>query len=115
MIAPPRDFSPGLFGRRAVLPADPLAFRKSRKGCEPRRRRFGGRDIQGNGLHLYRLFGDANGVGVVDPTDLNFFRNTFNVNNTQAAYLAFLDANNDGVVDPTDLNQFRTRFNTNVF
>jgi hypothetical protein len=70
---------------------------------------------QGNGLHLYRLFGDVNGDGVVDPTDLNFFRNTFNVNNTQSNYLWYLDANGDGVVDPTDLNQFRSRFNTNVF
>jgi uncharacterized delta-60 repeat protein len=70
---------------------------------------------QGTGLHLYRLFGDANGDGVVDPVDLNYFRNTFNVNNSQAAFLAFLDANNDGVVDPTDLNVFRTRFNTNIY
>jgi hypothetical protein len=69
----------------------------------------------GAGLGLYRLYGDITGDGVVDPTDLNSFRNTFNVNNTQANYIAALDANNDGVVDPTDLNQFRTRFNTNVF
>jgi probable HAF family extracellular repeat protein len=70
---------------------------------------------QGNGLHLYRLFGDVNGDGVVDPTDLNRFRSTFNVNNTQENYLLYLDANGDGVVDPSDLNQFRVRFNTNVF
>jgi hypothetical protein len=70
---------------------------------------------QGTGLHLYRLFGDVNGDGVVDPVDLNFFRNTFNANSTQGNYLAFLDANGDGAVDPTDLNEFRTRFNTNVF
>jgi fibronectin type 3 domain-containing protein len=67
------------------------------------------------GLHLYRLFGDVDGDGVVDPVDLNSFRTTFNSNNTQANFLAFLDANNDGVIDPTDLNQFRARFNTNVF
>jgi hypothetical protein len=69
----------------------------------------------GTGLHLYRLFGDVNGDGVVDPTDLSSFRNTFNVNNTQAGYIAALDANGDGVVDPTDLIQFRTRFNRNAF
>jgi hypothetical protein len=69
----------------------------------------------GNGLKLYRLYGDVTGDGVVDPTDLNFFRTTFNVNNTQANFIAVLDANNDGVVDPVDLNQFRPRFNTNVF
>jgi hypothetical protein len=71
--------------------------------------------VGSTGLRLWRLYGDVTGDGVVDPSDLNFFRNTFNVNNTQAAYIASLDANNDGVVDPTDLNQFRTRFNTNVF
>jgi hypothetical protein len=70
---------------------------------------------QGSGPHLYRLYGDATGDGVNDPSDLNFFRNTFNVNNTQAAFIAYLDANNDGVVDPTDLNEYRTRFNRNVF
>ena len=69
----------------------------------------------GSGLQLYRLFGDANGDGVVDATDLGQFRSTFNANNTQANYLAFLDANNDGAVDAIDLGQFRSRFNTNVF
>jgi extracellular elastinolytic metalloproteinase len=67
------------------------------------------------GLRLWRLYGDATGDGVNDPSDLNFFRNTFNVNNTQGTYLAYLDANNDGVVDPSDLNEYRTRFNRNVF
>jgi photosystem II stability/assembly factor-like uncharacterized protein len=69
----------------------------------------------GNGPGLYRLFGDTNGDGVVDSTDLGQFRSTFNANNTSAAYLWYLDANNDGVVDSTDLGQFRTRFNANVF
>jgi hypothetical protein len=73
--------------------------------------------VGGGGLHLYRLYGDVNGDGVVDPSDLNAFRLAFNTNNQNpgSGYLAYLDANNDGAVDPTDLNQFRTRFNTNVF
>jgi uncharacterized protein (TIGR03118 family) len=66
-------------------------------------------------LRLYRLFGDANGDGVVDPVDLNRFRSTFNVNSTSPLYVAFLDANQDNVVDPVDLDRFRLRFNTNVF
>jgi ELWxxDGT repeat protein len=70
---------------------------------------------QGNGLHLFRLFGDANGDGVVDSTDLGQFRSTFNANNTLPNYLWYLDADGDGVVDSTDLGQFRTRFNMNVF
>jgi hypothetical protein len=69
----------------------------------------------GSGLHLYRLYGDVNGDGVVDSTDLGQVRTTFNANNTQANYLQYLDANNDGVFDSTDLGQFRTRFNANVF
>jgi extracellular elastinolytic metalloproteinase len=71
--------------------------------------------FQGSGPHLYRLFGDASGDGVVDATDLGQFRSTFNANNGQANYLSFLDADNSGVVDASDLGQFRPRFNTNVF
>jgi hypothetical protein len=69
----------------------------------------------GSGLHLYRLFGDVNGDGVVDATDLGQFRSTFNSNSSQANYLWYLDADNSGAVDATDLSQFRSRFNSNVF
>jgi hypothetical protein len=67
------------------------------------------------GLRLYRLFGDVNGDGVVDPLDLNAFRLAFNTNSTNPQFVSNLDANNNGVIDPVDLNQFRTRFNTNVW
>jgi hypothetical protein len=70
---------------------------------------------QGSGLHLYRLFGDASGDGVVDATDLGQFRSTFNANTTNPFYLSFLDADNSGAVDASDLGQFRSRFNLNVF
>jgi autotransporter-associated beta strand protein len=69
----------------------------------------------GNGPKLYRLYGDVNGDGVDDSTDLGQVRATFNANNSQMNYIAFLDANNDGVFDSTDLGQFRTRFNSNIF
>jgi probable HAF family extracellular repeat protein len=69
----------------------------------------------GTGLHLYRLFGDASGDGVVDATDLGQLRSTFNANSSLASYLAFLDADNSGAVDASDLGQFRARFNVNVF
>jgi hypothetical protein len=72
-------------------------------------------NYQGNGLHLFRLFGDVNGDGVVDPTDLNQFRSTMNTNKTQAAYLWYLDADGSGAIDAVDLGQFRSRFNHNVF
>jgi hypothetical protein len=69
----------------------------------------------GLGLHLYRLYGDVNGDGVVDATDLGRFRSTFNSNSAQANYPAYLDADNNGAVDASDLGQFRSRFNANVF
>jgi hypothetical protein len=68
----------------------------------------------GFGLHLYRLFGDANGDGVVDATDVGQLKSTFNRNSTDPLYLAFLDADNSGSVDAQDVGQFKTRFNTNV-
>jgi hypothetical protein len=71
--------------------------------------------FHGTGLHLYRLYGDVSGDGVVDATDLGQFRSTFNANTSQPNYLAFLDADNSGAVDAQDLSQFRTRFNANVF
>jgi hypothetical protein len=69
----------------------------------------------GTGLHLYRLFGDVNGDGVVDSTDLGLFRSSFNSNASLANYISYLDSDNSGAIDSTDLGQFRVRFNQNVF
>jgi hypothetical protein len=69
----------------------------------------------GTGLHLFRLFGDASGDGVVDATDLGQFRGTFNANSSQGTYIGFLDADNNWAVDASDLGQFRSRFNLSVF
>ena len=69
----------------------------------------------GTGPHLYRLFGDASGDGVVDATDLGQLRSTFNRNHTDPLYLWYLDADGSGAVDASDLGQFRSRFNANVF
>jgi fibronectin type 3 domain-containing protein len=69
----------------------------------------------GSGPHLYRLFGDANGDGVDDATDVGQLKSTFNRNNTDPLYLAFLDADNSGAVDAQDIGQFKSRFNANVF
>jgi hypothetical protein len=66
-------------------------------------------------LGLFRLFGDATGNGVVDPSDLGQFRTTFNAASGTASYLSYLDADNSGAVDPADLGQFRNRFNLSVF
>ena len=66
-------------------------------------------------LHLFRLFGDVNGDGVVDQTDLGRFRSAFDAGISSPLYLSSLDADNSGVVDALDLGQFRSRFNANVF
>jgi len=65
-----------------------------------------------NALHLYRLYGDANGDGVVNSTDRDMFSAAFNSNSTETdTYKLYLDANDDGAIDSTDLGQFRVRFN----
>jgi hypothetical protein len=69
----------------------------------------------GSGLHLYRLFGDATGDGVVDLSDLTAFRGTYNAGTGNPAFLSYLDADNSGVVDLTDLTEFRNRYNHSVF
>jgi hypothetical protein len=66
-------------------------------------------------LHLYRLFGDVNGDGVVDQVDLGQFRRAINASVGSPFYLSFLDADNSGTVDMLDLGQFRTRLFANVF
>jgi hypothetical protein len=66
-------------------------------------------------LHLYRLFGDATGDGVVDLSDLTAFRATYNAGTGNPAYVSYLDADNSGVVDLTDLTEFRNRYNHSAF
>ena len=66
-------------------------------------------------LHLFRLFGDANGDGIVDQKDLGLFRKALNAGVGDSSYLAFLDADNSGVVDQLSLGAFRSRFNAKVF
>jgi hypothetical protein len=68
-----------------------------------------------DGLHLYRLFGDVNGDGVVDASDVGQLKLTFNRNNTDPLYLAYLDADNCGAVDAQEIGQLKSRFNANVF
>jgi probable HAF family extracellular repeat protein len=70
---------------------------------------------QGNGLHLFRLFADVNGDGVVDASDVGLLKQTFNRTSADPLYLWYLDADNNGSVDATDVGQFKARFNTNVF
>jgi hypothetical protein len=68
-----------------------------------------------NQLRLFRLFGDSNGDGVVDQTDLAAFRGSDNTSIGNGEYLYYFDSDNSGTIDTVDLGQFRTRFNTNIF
>jgi hypothetical protein len=66
-------------------------------------------------LGLYRLFGDVDGSGTVDPQDLGAFRNAYNSTANGPTYVAFLDADNSGAIDAADLRQFDLRYNASVF
>ncbi len=69
----------------------------------------------GAGLHLYRLFGDANGDGVVDQLDLAMFRGALSSSIGDSEYLYYFDSDNSGTIDMFDLAQFRARFDADVF
>src|SRR5262249_57053466 len=65
----------------------------------------------GNRLEVFhRLFGDANGDGVVDRLDRDQFRAAFAPGNYGADYLWYFDFNGDGVVDGQDNGQFNRLF-----
>jgi hypothetical protein len=66
-------------------------------------------------LHLYRQFGDADGTGINDLSDLTAFRNTYNAATGNPSFVSYLDADNSGVVDLNDLTEFRNRYNHSVY
>jgi hypothetical protein len=68
-----------------------------------------------DGLHLFRLFGDVDGDGIVDQTDLSLFRSAVNSAIGNPFYLSYFDADNSGAIDLADLGQFRSRLNVNVY
>jgi hypothetical protein len=63
---------------------------------------------------IYRVFGDINGDGLDDLTDLTAFRNTYNSSTASGPYVNALDADNDGVIDLDDLTAFRNHYNHHV-
>jgi hypothetical protein len=64
---------------------------------------------------FHRLYGDVNGDGVVDATDLTGLRSVFGatITDPNSAAAAF-DANGDGVIDASDLEVFRANFGAAV-
>jgi hypothetical protein len=59
---------------------------------------------------FFRLFGDANGDGVVDEQDRALFRAAFKTTVGDAGYLWYFDFDGDGVIDGRDNGEFNRRF-----
>src|SRR6516162_8129117 len=59
---------------------------------------------------FFRLFGDANGDGVVDEQDRELFRAAFKTKAGEAGYLWWFDFDGDGVIDGLDNGEFNRRF-----
>jgi RHS repeat-associated protein len=64
--------------------------------------------------HLFRLFGDVNGDGVVNGLDLALFRSAFGTSFGNPNFVDYLDQNGDGAVNGLDLAAFRARFGTTL-
>ena len=59
---------------------------------------------------FFRLFGDADGDGVVDEHDRALFRSAFKKRAGEAGYRWYFDYDGDGVIDGRDNGQFNRRF-----
>ena len=66
-------------------------------------------------LSFHRLFGDSDGDGDTDTTDLLAFRSSLGKSSSQAGYFWYFDYNGDGIVDLlTDYLQFRLRLGKKI-
>jgi hypothetical protein len=64
---------------------------------------------------FFRLYGDTNGDGKVDATDLAVFQKAYRSRKGYTPnYRADLDYNGDGYIDATDYYQFLTRYGTQL-
>jgi titin len=60
--------------------------------------------------HFFRLFGDSNGDGAVNDTDLAAFRQSSRLTLVSAGYQAYFDYDGNGVIDLQDAYQFQRRY-----
>jgi hypothetical protein len=67
-----------------------------------------------NGTQLYRLYGDVNGDGKVDATDLAAFQKAYRSRTGMANYCWYFDVNGDGSIDATDYAQFLHRYGAHL-
>ena len=63
---------------------------------------------------VFRLFGDADGNGVVDNSDMFLIRASINKSVGEIGYLALFDFDGNGTVDQADYNQLRNRFGKKI-
>jgi hypothetical protein len=66
------------------------------------------------GTKLFRLFGDVNGDGKVDDTDLAAFQKAYRARKGMANYAPYFDYNADGSIDSTAYYQFLRRYGTSL-
>jgi hypothetical protein len=59
---------------------------------------------------VFRLFGDANGDGVVNNVDLSLFRTVYGAATTDRTF----DFDGNGVINAADLAAFTARFGSSV-
>jgi hypothetical protein len=63
---------------------------------------------------IFRLFGDSDGNGVIDNTDMFLIRASMNKSVGQLGYIAFLDFDASGTIDLADYNQLHNRFGKKI-
>ena len=61
-----------------------------------------------------RLYGDYDGAGVVDSTDLGVMGTTFGLASTDPGFLSAFDSDANGIIDSTDLSRFGTNFGLSI-
>jgi hypothetical protein len=64
--------------------------------------------------NFHRLFGDSNGDGQVDNTDLAAFNAAYRTRIGQATYRGYFDFDGNGTVDTSDYYQFQRRYKTKL-
>ena len=63
---------------------------------------------------ILRLYGDFNGTGTVDSTDLGAFGTTFGLVSSNSAFLPAFDSDGNGEIDSIDLGRFGTNFGLSI-
>ena len=76
----------------------------------------GGVPMSGNYTEtgILRLYGDYDGTGTVDSTDLGVLGTTYGLTSTSPAYIEAFDSDGNREIDSTDLGRFGTNFGLSI-